>query len=173
MFTFFSASFGGDQIPSDEGTLTAILSRFNGIQLNMRNAADADFEGGGGGDPQDVSAAELRSLFESGASSVPAAQKLRGVVISDGGNGNTTGRNLVLQDDSGGIIVRFADNHSFALGEDIEIIVSGEELSEFNGLLQVMCSARLILANGADPALGSVPFYQQVWLLSWAVQAYG
>ncbi|MEL7424303.1 MAG: DUF5689 domain-containing protein [Bacteroidota bacterium] len=137
MFTFFSASFGGDQIPSDEGTLTAILSRFNGLQLNMRNAADADFEGGGGGDPQDVSAAELRSLFEGGASSAPAAQKLRGVVISDGGNGNTTGRNLVLQDDSGGIIIRFADDHSFALGEDIEIVVSGQELSEFNGLLQV------------------------------------
>ncbi len=137
MFTFFSASFGGNQIPSEEGTLTAILSRFNGLQLNMRNAADADFEGGTGGDPQDVTASELRSLFEGGASSVPAAQKLRGVVISDGGNGNTTGRNLVLQDDSGGIVIRFSDEHNFALGEDLEITVSGLELSEFNGLLQV------------------------------------
>ena len=137
LFTFFSASFSDDLIPTDEGTLTAIISDFNGLQLNMRNAADADFEGGGGGDPQDVTAAELRSLFEGGASSVPAAQKLRGVVISDVDNENTTTRNAVIQDASGGIVVRFNDPHSFALGEEIEIIVSGLELSEFNGLLQV------------------------------------
>ncbi len=137
MFTFFSASFSGNTIPSSTGTLTAIVSDFNGLQLNMRNADDADFDGGGGGDPQDITAAELRTLFEDGASSVPAAKKLRGVVISDVDNGNLTFRNLVIQDASGGIVVRFNDEHQFALGEEVEIDVSGQELSEFNGLLQV------------------------------------
>ena len=136
IFTFFSASFSGNQIPTTEGTLTAILSDFNGLQLNMRNAADADFEGSGG-DPQEITAAELRALFEGGASAVPAARMLKAVVISDVGNGNLTGRNVVVQDASGGIVVRFAEDHSFALGEEIEINVSGMELSEFNGLLQV------------------------------------
>ena len=102
----------------------------------MRNAADADFEGSGG-DPQEITAAELRALFEGGASAVPAARMLKAVVISDVGNGNLTGRNVVVQDASGGIVVRFAEDHSFALGEEIEINVSGMELSEFNGLLQV------------------------------------
>ena len=136
IFTFFSASFSGNQIPTTEGTLTAILSDFNGLQLNMRNAADADFEGSGG-DPQEITAAELRTLFEGGASAVPAARMLKAVVISDVGNGNLTGRNVVVQDASGGIVVRFTEDHSFALGEEVEINVSGMELSEFNGLLQV------------------------------------
>lgn len=136
MFTFFSASFSGNTIPSSMGTLTAIISDFNGLQLNMRNADDADFEGSGG-DPQDITAAELRTLFEDGASAVPAAKKLRGVVISDVDNGNLTFRNLVIQDATGGIVLRFNDEHQFALGEEVEINVSGQELSEFNGLLQV------------------------------------
>lgn len=137
MFTFFSASFSDNIIPSSTGTLTAILSNFNGYQLNMRNGDDADFEGGGGGDPQEISASELRDLFEDGASSVPAAKLLKGVVISDVDNGNLTGRNMVIQDASGGIVVRFNDIHNFALGEEVEINVSGQELSEFSGLLQV------------------------------------
>lgn len=137
IFTFFSASFSGTTIPADEGTLTAILSNFNGLQLNMRSIEDADFEGGSGGDPTVITAAELRAIFAGGGSAVPAAKILKGVVISDVDNGNLTGRNLVIQDESGGIVVRFNDNHSFALGEDLEINVSGQELSEFNGLLQV------------------------------------
>ena len=137
MFTFFSASFSDTTIPTGEGTLTAILSDFNGLQLNMRNASDADFEGGTGGDPTLITAAELRTIFEGGGSSAPAAKILKGIVISDVGNGNLTGRNLVLQDASGGIVVRLAAEHAFALGEEIEVNVSNQELSEFNGLLQV------------------------------------
>ena len=137
MFTFFSASFSGTTIPTGEGTLTAILSDFNGLQLNMRNASDADFEGGTGADPTEITAAELRAIFEGGGSSVPAAKILKGIVISDAGNGNLTGRNLVLQDATGGIVVRLTADHTFALGEELEINVSNQELSEFNGLLQV------------------------------------
>ena len=59
------------------------------------------------------------------------------LVISDKDNGNITGRNLVLQDESGGIVVRFEDDHNFALNQEVEVLISGQELSEFNGLLQV------------------------------------
>jgi hypothetical protein len=44
---------------------------------------------------------------------------------------------LILQDASGGIAVRLTADHTFALGEEIEINVSNQELSEFNGLLQI------------------------------------
>jgi hypothetical protein len=136
-FTFFSASFSGTPIPTTVGTLTAILSDFNGLQLNMRNIGDADFMGGSGGDPTAITAAELRTLFTGGGSAAPAARFLRGIVTSDAGNGNLTARNLVIQDATGGMVVRFAANHVFTLGEEIEINVSGMELSEFNGLLQL------------------------------------
>ncbi len=137
MFTFFSASFSGAGIPTGDGTLTAILSDFNGLQLNMRNASDADFEGGTGGDPTVITAAELRAIFQGGGSSAPAAKILKGIVISDVGNGNLTTRNLVVQDASGGIVIRLTADHTFALGEEIEVNVSNQELSEFNGLLQL------------------------------------
>ncbi len=137
MFTFNGASFANLPIPTAAGNLTAIVSDFNGPQVIARNADDIDFEGGGGGDPTMISAMELRTLFGSGASSVPAAKLLRGIVISDTDNGNLTGRNVVIQDESGGIVVRFADDHNFALGEEVEINISLQELSEFAGLLQV------------------------------------
>ncbi|RMF00487.1 MAG: nuclease, partial [Bacteroidetes bacterium] len=138
IFTFRSASFGGDAIPTGQGTLTAILSDFDGLQLNIRNRDDIDFEGGGGGgDPVDITAAELRAAFAGGATNVMGARKIRGVVISDRDNGNTNSQNIVLQDASGGIVIRFTEDHNFSLGEDVEVVVSGQELSEFRTLLQV------------------------------------
>ncbi|MBS1654937.1 MAG: hypothetical protein JSU05_08840, partial [Bacteroidetes bacterium] len=52
---------------------------------------------------------------------------------------NLNGQNLVLQQGNGlaGILVRFDATHSFNLGDSIDVNVSQQELSEFNGLLQV------------------------------------
>jgi hypothetical protein len=117
--------------------MTAIVSQFNDHQLVIRNLEDVGGETGTGGDPEQISLAELRTLFEGGATAVPANRFINAVVISDVDAGNTTGRNMVVQDETGGIVIRFADNHSFALGEEVEINVGGDELSEFEGLLQV------------------------------------
>ena len=45
----------------------------------------------------------------------------------------------MLQDGSGGIVVRFefGGDHNYALGEEIEVDISGQELSDYNGLVQV------------------------------------
>ncbi|MCB0557967.1 MAG: hypothetical protein H6573_19705 [Lewinellaceae bacterium] len=136
MFTRSGASFSGSPLPVGAVTLTAIVSQFNDPQLTMRNLGDVS-GGGMGGDPQLITLAAVRGLFEGGSGAAPAAKKVRGVVISDKDALNWTERNLVLQDESGGIVIRFTDNHIFALGEEIEINISGQELSEFNGLLQV------------------------------------
>jgi hypothetical protein len=40
-------------------------------------------------------------------------------------------------DGSAGILVRFTANHTYNLGDEIEVDVSNQELSQFNGLLQV------------------------------------
>ncbi len=136
MFTRSAASFSDDPLPAGAVTLTAIVSQFNDPQLVIRNLDDVS-GGGSGGDPQLITLAEVRDLFESGSSSAPAAKKVRGVVISDKDNGNWNDRNMVLQDESGGIVIRFSATHSFALGEEVEINISVQELSEFNGLLQV------------------------------------
>lgn len=147
MFTSPGASFADESVPAEPvETMVALVSQFSesgpaddGYQLKIRTLEDVGLEGGGGGggDPEQISLSELRDLFESGTEEVPNNRFVRAVVISDKDAGNTTGRNMVVQDETGGIVIRFSDFHEFSLGEDVEVDVSGLELSEFNGLLQV------------------------------------
>ncbi len=148
MFTSPGASFADESVPTESvEIMLAIVSQYtetgpanDGYQLKIRRLEDVGLTGGGGGgggDPEQISLAELRDLFESGADEVPNNRFVRAVVISDKDADNTTGRNMVVQDETGGIVIRFNDFHEFSLGEDVEINVSRLELSEFNGLLQV------------------------------------
>ncbi|MEL6140808.1 MAG: DUF5689 domain-containing protein, partial [Bacteroidota bacterium] len=137
MFTFSSATFANEPVPSGEVDVTAIVSDFNGVQIVIRDADD--IEGGmtGSGDLERITATELRTLFEGGATSAPADRFLQGVAVSDDANGNTNNQNLIVQDGEGGIVVRFSSAHGVSLNEEVMIDVSSMELSEFNGLLQV------------------------------------
>jgi hypothetical protein len=140
MYTRGDASFSGAALPTNVVDLIGVVAEFNEPQLIIRNLDDViggNSGGGGGGDPVTTTALSLREAFGNGATNAPAAKKIRGIVISDKDSENITDRNLVLQDASGGIVVRFTDNHNFALGEEIEINVSNQTLSEYNGLLQV------------------------------------
>ncbi|MCB0633727.1 MAG: DUF5689 domain-containing protein [Saprospiraceae bacterium] len=140
MYTRGDAGFSGEALPTNEVDLIGVVSQFNDPQVIIRNLDDViggNSGGGGGGDPVITSALSLREAFAGGATSAPAGKKIRGIVISDKDAENITSRNVVLQDTSGGIVVRFSADHNFALGEEIEINVSGQELSEYAGLLQV------------------------------------
>lgn len=156
MFTRGDASFSGASVPTSTTDIVAMVSQFNDAQIVIRNLNDisADGGGGGGGDSEPISAGELRELFEDGVTTAPSSKILTGVVISDLSNGNITGRNLVLQDGDGGIVVRFDADHAFPLGEEVEIDVSGQELSEFRGLLQVN---DVPLQNATSKGMGTLP----------------
>jgi hypothetical protein len=154
MFTRFGANFADAALPTEPVDLIAIVSQFEDPQLVMRNISDVDGEIGGGGDPVEMDIMAVREMYEGGASAAPAERKIRGVVISDRDNGNITGRNLVIQDATGGLVVRFDDEHNFSYGEEIEVVISGEELSEFNGLFQVN---EVPLSNASSFGNGSLP----------------
>ena len=163
MFTFNSATFANNPTPSGEIEMVAIVSDFNGVQLTIRSAGD--LEGGTmGGDPEQIDIIELRNLFAGGATSVPSNRFIRGVVVSDTDNENTTGRNMVIQDASGGITVRFSDNHNFALNEDVRVDVGGMELSDFNGLEQVnnVPNANAASFGPVDPPTPRVATVQEI-----------
>lgn len=138
MFTRSGANFANAALPTGTVDLIAVVSQFNDPQLIIRNLDDVIGGGGNtGGDPEATTALALREAFANGSALAPAGKKIRGIVISDKDAGNITERNLVLQDTSGGIVIRFTGDHGYALGEEIEVIVSNQELSEYNGLLQV------------------------------------
>lgn len=157
LFTRSQATFSGAALPTGNVDVVALVSQFNDAQLSIRSLNDVT-GGGTGGDPVEISLGELRTLFAGGASSVPAAKKVKGIVISDAANFNWADRNLVIQDASGGIAVRFTTAHAIALGQEVEIIVSGAELSEFNGLLQIN---NVPNANATSLGAGTLPTPRQ------------
>jgi len=137
------AEFANFRAPEGKGSITAVYTVFgNDRQLFIRDVDDIQFNedrcGSGpiGGDL--ISIAELRALYTGSTANLPNDIKIRGVVISDLSNSNITARNLVIQDPNGaGITIRFDSNNTFAMGDELEINVSGVEISVFQGLLQL------------------------------------
>lgn len=175
MFTRSSATFSDSSLPSGTVDLVAIVSEFNAPQIAIRNLDDVtitgegDGEMGGGemggnmGTGEIMSISDLRNAFMGSDLMVMENTSITGIVISDYINGNITGRNAVIQNGNSGIVIRFNDNHNFELGDELEINISGNELSEFNGLLQINNVANesaMILSSGnvVEPAEYSVQF---------------
>ncbi|MBK8703182.1 MAG: nuclease [Saprospiraceae bacterium] len=153
LFTRTQASFATNALPTGQVDVTAIVSQFNTAQVIIRNTNDVVITGGGG-DPELIDLDDLRALFTGATTSAPALKKIKGVVISDRINNNTTTRNVVVQDATAGIVVRFTADHTYSMGDEIEINVSGQELSEFNGLLQVNNvpnSNATVISSGNNP----------------------
>ncbi|MFN3556471.1 MAG: DUF5689 domain-containing protein [Bacteroidales bacterium] len=136
--TYAWASFANTPVTGGIYNVTAIASFFNGSQLLLRSLSDLEFiEEYDPGDADLITLAEIRSLFSSGATSVPAGKSIEVVVTSDKNNGNLTGRNAFVQDATAGITVRFAANHVFNQNDKVRIFVGGIPMSRFNGLLQI------------------------------------
>jgi hypothetical protein len=133
------SNFANDLTPTGNGTLTAlytvfgttkqlVISSLDDIQMTDERCTASE---------QLMSLGDVRGLFTGSTTSMPNNTRIIGTVISDKDAVNITGANLVLQDGDRGIVVRFSATHSFAMGDQLQIIVSGNELSEYNGLLQI------------------------------------
>jgi hypothetical protein len=137
------ANFAGQTIPLGRGRITAVFSVFgNDRQLFIRDTNDVQMAGNrcgsGGNDLELMSVADVRAIFQGQTTAVPDKRRIRATVISDRVASNITGRNITIQEPQGaGIVVRFTANNTFALGDEIEIDISGVELSEFQGLMQL------------------------------------
>lgn len=141
------ATFAGIRLSAvapGSGNLTAVYTVFGADkQLYIRDTFDVSSmtgtrcTGGGGGTGNVVTVRSIRQLFASGTTTVPADYTIRGYVISDINNGNTDNRNVVLQDTSAGITLRFTSNQSFQMGDELSFNIGGGTMSEFNGLLQL------------------------------------
>ncbi|MFT3845250.1 MAG: DUF5689 domain-containing protein [Lacibacter sp.] len=136
------SNFAGINVPNGNGTLYAIYTVYGTTkQLIIRDTADVKFSGirCGQGATTPMNIADLRALFTGTATIAPDAKRISGIVISDRTTSNLNAQNIVLQQGNGqaGILIRFDAAHSFNLGDSVDVNVSQQELSEFNGLLQV------------------------------------
>ncbi len=142
------ADFAGALTPTGKGSLTAVFSVFGSDrQLYIRDLNDVAGmtgarcanSGPGTGTETEMKISDLRAVFTGSTTTAPASRKIRGHVISDRVANNLNNRNIYMQekDGSAGILVRFSATHCFEMGDEIEVVVSSQELSVFNGLLQV------------------------------------
>lgn len=142
------SSFADELTPEGNGSLTGVYSVFGETkQIIIRdlddvmltgNRCDGSSGGGGGEDnTETIRVEDLKTTFASGSTSAPSNSSIQAIVISDREAENITNRNLVVQDGNRGIVIRFTDTHNYNMGDEIRVNVSGLELSEFNGLLQV------------------------------------
>lgn len=68
--------------------------------------------------------------------------QFQGSVISDRSKGNTQPKNLHLQGEGAGIIVRFQKNHAFDLGTLVDVKIKGAKIQRYNGgALQIELSS--------------------------------
>jgi hypothetical protein len=145
------ASFAGTKVPTKKGTLTGVYGVFGrDKQIFIRDTSDVQFRslrcgqtggGGGGGTGNEIliNISDIKSIYNGTATPAPANRKISGIVISDRATSHINAFNLVLQQGDGlpGIVVRFTGAHSFNLGDRLEVVVSGIEISEFRRLLQL------------------------------------
>ena len=81
----------------------------------------------------------LESVRKAGVGTLAENTVVKVVVISSVGMNNLTSKkNVYVQDETAGIQIRFdANNTDWEFGAELEIDLSGQEVSEFNGALQV------------------------------------
>jgi hypothetical protein len=82
---------------------------------------------------------ELRSIYTGSNVTITDDIKIKAVVIQNLSGGNSTSlKNIVVQDETAGIAIRFVnDNSDFDFGDEVEIRLKDQQLSAYNGLLQI------------------------------------
>lgn len=130
--------------PAGNGFVLGIYTRYNNSpQLCIRDTSDVMFynarcDNTSPGTAALVSIDSLRRLF-SGSDLTLGAYKIRGIVISDRDNGNVANGSVIFQggNDDKGIILYYGGSPEYALGDSLEIDVTGNKLKLFNGKLEI------------------------------------
>jgi hypothetical protein len=151
------ADFAIQKTPTGKGSITGVLGVYGtDYQLYIRDTSDVHMSdarcGASNGNETLVDISNIRALFSGTTTYVPSGRKIKGLVISDRVGNNLNNKNIYLQDGTAGIVVRFDASHSFNLGDEVEIVISDVELSEFNKLLQVN---NVPLANASKKSAGN------------------
>lgn len=155
------ASFKNALLPAGKGSIKAIYSRYNSTgQLIIRDTNDVKMYGTRcSGNLNLVTIKSVKQLYPgSGNYTLGNEMKIKGIVISDKANGNISGQNIAIQDATGGIVVRFTTTTGIpSLGDEIEVNISGQTLSEYpttnGGILQI---GNLLTAKYIKTGTGTV-----------------
>jgi hypothetical protein len=169
IYTSGFSTFAGTHTPTGKGSVTCIYQVYNSsVQLTLNDVTDVSMSGPRCGTSSNIigtgglmNISDVRNLFSGCGGVFTAGTKLRGTIISDRTTGNITANNIVVQDGTAGIIVRFTSaNGTLNLNDSIEVNLSGDSLTSFSGLVQVnnvIISAVTVLGTGSiTPRIATV-----------------
>lgn len=135
------SNFASHLTPTGNGKAVFIYSVYNTDgQLLLRDESDLHMDStrcGGGPIGGGTGIMAIRNLYGGSDVNLPSGTSATGIVISDKDNSNTDPKNMVIQDSTGGIVIRFTANHSFLLGDSVTVDLSGLTLTSYNGLYEV------------------------------------
>ncbi len=140
------SNFANLHTPSGNGSVIGIYSVYNtDNQLSIRDLSDVATMTHDRCDlvpvpfpaEHDVTIAEIRALYTGTTTTTPINAVITGTVISDYINKNENPNNILLEDATGGIIVRFTGAHSFKEGTKMKVRLKADQLTRFGGQLEV------------------------------------
>jgi hypothetical protein len=140
------ATFALAKTPFGKGSIAGVYTVYsNAGELQIRDTNDVSMHDlrcdGSTGIPVLMQMDSIRMLDPGAGNLVylPGDKKIVVTVTSNFSTNMLTGagKNIYVQDNTAGIQIRFSAAHSFAIGTQLEINVSGMELSTFSGVLQI------------------------------------
>lgn len=143
VYTSAYASFANQLTPFRNGQISGILKIYRGDgELIIRDLSDVNMTDlrcdGSSGNPVYMPLDSIRLLDPgSNPTALPGDKFIRVIVTSDNSTNMINNRNIYCQDQTAGIQVRFSGTHNFAIGTQLQINVSGQELSNYLGVLQI------------------------------------
>lgn len=110
----------------------------------------------GTSEPEYTPIADVRALYVDGNVTISEDWTIRGTVISnlELNNGSSL-KNIIIQDETAGIMVRITSNNTdFLSGDVVEVKIQGLSLEQYNGLLQLN---NVPVENVTETAQGTLP----------------
>lgn len=110
----------------------------------------------GTSEPEYTPIADVRALYVDGNVTISEDWTIRGTVISnlELNNGSSL-KNIIIQDETAGIMVRLTSNNTdFLSGDVVEIKIQDQSLEQYNGLLQLN---NVPVENVTETAQGTLP----------------
>jgi len=131
------ADFAGSKVPEGNGSIRGVLTKFgNDFQFLARTEEDIKLTNPRGNFSR-IGVGALRKFTQDVA--INDTRFVEGVVtLSRNNEGNITARNAVIQDETGGIVLRFdIDGHTLVEGDRVRVFVQGLKVDTFSGQVQL------------------------------------
>ena len=148
-FVVFSskyATYGTTTVPQGSGVIKGISARNNDV-IQIIFAQESDFAGLTGSrfvagqepvEPEQPAGTTIAGVLALGKGAVPADTFVEGIVISNMDLNNLTSKKgLYIQDETAGLQFYLAANHEFKFGDKVKVDLSGSEIAEYNGAVQI------------------------------------